>query len=151
MSVDGRNPWDLVKEQLKNKLSAGSFDNWVSPTRFGGIEGKTLYVEVPDETAVSWLRTEYSDEIKQLTRALGLGLDRVELHHRPSRTPGLPGSPMNSPYPSHHGDQNSSDDEFESPVSLNPRFTFESLRGRRLQPIRARRGAVRSNESFPQL
>lgn len=120
MSAEGRNPWDLIKEELKNKLSQGSFDNWVSRTGFAGIEGKVLRVAVPDETASSWLRAEYSDEINRLSRSLGLGVDRVEFFTGlNSSTTALPGSRMNSPQ--------SEEGDFESPMSLNPRFTFDSF------------------------
>ncbi len=118
MSLEGRNPWDLIKEELKNKLSSGSFENWVSRTTFAGIEGKLLRVHVPDDTAAAWLRAEYSDEINRLSRSLGLGVDRVEFSTS-AQTNTLPGSRMNSPA--------SDEGDFESPMSLNPRFTFDSF------------------------
>ena len=131
MSVDDRNPWDLVKEQLKTKLSSASFDNWVAPTRFGGIDGKTLLVDVQDEISVSWLETEYADEIRRLTKNLGLGLDRVQFENQPSRTPGFPGAYANSMRPRRANGPNgvfhSEEDEFASPVPLNPGFTFENF------------------------
>jgi chromosomal replication initiator protein len=108
-------PWDLIKIQLEKSLSSESFENWIARTRFAGTEGKTLLVSVPDEHTVSFLQEEYSHQIDTLLRSLGLGFDRVDFtiegslpYNRSTRReePGV---------------------EMESPITLNPKFTFESF------------------------
>ena len=42
------NPWDLVKNKLQSVLDAESFIKWFRGTQFGRIDGKTLFVYVPD-------------------------------------------------------------------------------------------------------
>ena len=119
MSSDHRSPWDVIKEQLQRKLSAESFENWIRRTKFAGIEGKTMLATAPDRQTAAFLVEEYGRQINALAAALGLGIDRVEFSaESASRTPGMPGS-----QPALEQEQS----EIESPISLNPRFTFESF------------------------
>ena len=94
MIEDRRSPWDLIKEQLQNKLSAESFENWIARTRFAGIEGKTMLATAPDRQTAAFLVEEYGQQINTLAVALGLGLDRVEFSaDSASRMPGMPPRP----------------------------------------------------------
>jgi chromosomal replication initiator protein len=123
VSRDDRNPWDLVKEQLEKTLSAESFENWIVRTKFAAIEGKTLLVTAPDKATVRLLVEEYSARINGLAAALGLGVERVEFQPEPpSRTPGMPGSA-----PLIDGRQDDGESFIDSPLALNPRFTFDSF------------------------
>lgn len=119
MSSDHRSPWDVIKEQLQKKLSAESFENWIRRTKFAGIEGKTMLVTAPDRQTAVFLADEYGGQINAMAAGLGLGVDRVEFTaESASRTPGMPGS-----LPALESEQS----EIESPITLNPRFTFESF------------------------
>jgi chromosomal replication initiator protein len=114
-----RNPWDLVRDQLEKKLSAESFENWIARTRFFRIEDKTVVVHAPDLSTVSILEEEYSHQINVLTKALGLGLERVTFLAEITASAG-----------EHNGSANGRYDtapEIESPVTLNPKFTFSSF------------------------
>jgi chromosomal replication initiator protein len=111
-----RNPWDLVRDQLEKKLSAESFENWIARTRFARIEDKTMLVHAPDTSTVSILEEEYSHQINVLTRALGLGLDSVTFV-----VDGVSPSASGSHY------RNEAPAEIESPITLNPKFTFGSF------------------------
>jgi len=116
-----RSPWDLIKEQLRKSLSAESFENWIARTRFAGIEGKTMLATAPDRQTAAFLVEEYGRQIDALAVGLGLGLERVEFSAEAARgTPGMPGSSPGSL--NGHGYN-----EIESPVPLNPNFTFESF------------------------
>jgi chromosomal replication initiator protein len=116
VSSDNRSPWDLVKEQLQQKLSTESFENWIRRTKFAGIEGKTMLATAPDKQTAAYLLEEYGERINVLAASLGLGIDRVEF--TAANIPGLPGIQLN-------GDHGQSD--IESPITLNPKFTFESF------------------------
>jgi chromosomal replication initiator protein len=119
VSSDHRSPWDVIKEQLQTKLSAESFENWIRRTKFAGIEGKTMLATAPDRQTATFLVEEYGRQINAMAAALGLGVDRVEFSaESASRIPGLPGSQPVS-------EQEQS--EIESPITLNPRFTFDSF------------------------
>ena len=113
MSED-RTPWDLIKEQLARKLSAESYQNWILRARFAGVENKILTVMVPDEGTVAFLEDEYRTLVNALARTIGAGIDSVKFIVDDSR-PGIP------------GDRNGTDREMESPITLNPKFTFDSF------------------------
>jgi chromosomal replication initiator protein len=118
VSGDSRNPWDLIKEQLKRILSAESYENWIARTGFSGIEGKVLLATAPDRQTAEFIAEEYGKRINQLAAALGLGVERVEFTASVrNHSPGIP-----------HGHSNGDGlAEFESPITLNPKFTFESF------------------------
>jgi chromosomal replication initiator protein len=121
VSGDHRSPWDLVKEQLQKKLSAESFENWIAHTRFAGIEGKTMLATVPDRQTAAFLLEEYGPLINTLAAGIGLGIERVQFTAESSvASPGMPPSQASLV----NGDGQS---EIESPITLNPKFTFESF------------------------
>ncbi len=125
MIEDRRSPWDLIKEQLEKKLSAESFENWIARTRFAGIEGKTMLATAPDRQTAAFLVEEYGQQINAMAVALGLGLERVQFSaESASRMPGMPLAFGSTQAHLQNGDAQS---EIESPVSLNPKFTFESF------------------------
>jgi chromosomal replication initiator protein len=117
VSGDHRNPWDIIKEQLQQRLSAESYENWIVRTGFGGIEGKTMLATAPDRQTADFVTEEYGKQINELAGRLGLGVERVQFNAAASRMPGMPGMLPN-------GDGNT---EIESPITLNPKFTFESF------------------------
>jgi chromosomal replication initiator protein len=117
-----RNPWDLVRDQLEKKLSVESFENWIARTQFSRIEDRTLIVQAPDSSTISILEEEYSHQINVLTRALGLGLERVLFvteQAAPLHT--------NGHAPNGHSTNGNGSHEIESPITLNPKFTFASF------------------------
>jgi chromosomal replication initiator protein len=120
-----RNPWDLVKDQLEKKLSAESFENWIARTRYFRIEDKTIVVHAPDLSTISILEEEYSLQINLLTRALGLGLDRVSFIA--DNAPASAVSPANSASNPYSNGRHESGPDIESPITLNPKFTFSSF------------------------
>lgn len=109
------NPWDEVKQRLEARLSAESYQNWVSRTRLADIEGGILRVTVPDEETRTWLEREYAEEIHAAVRSLGMGLTSV-LYEPEQRSAGREIPPEFREL------------EFESHVGqLNPRFTFDTF------------------------
>jgi chromosomal replication initiator protein len=119
--VEHRNPWDLVRDQLEKKLSAESFENWISRLRFASVEDKTLVVHAPDSSTVSILDEEYSHQINVLTRALGLGLEKVVFVADGAQDAHRTGGN------GHSNGRGDSGTEIESPITLNPKFTFSSF------------------------
>ena len=111
MSGESRNPWEAIKEQLQRQLSAESFENWISRTRYSGVQGKTLQVLAPDRQTAAFLRDEYSLQIDGLARTMGLGIEYVVFAGDGSGC----------------GRRDEPSAEFESTISLNPKFTFENF------------------------
>ncbi|HKD05302.1 MAG TPA: chromosomal replication initiator protein DnaA [Bryobacteraceae bacterium] len=116
MNDEHQNPWELIKAELRRRLSAESFENWIAGTHFAGVEGRTLLVHAPDANCVAMIEEEYLKTIESIVRALpGSGFDRVRVS---TDTPHISNgqSPRHSPTA-----------EFESPVPLNAKFTFETF------------------------
>jgi chromosomal replication initiator protein len=101
------NPWDRIKKELETKLSAESYQNWISRIEYMGIDGLTLVVLAPDEGTKRWIETEYATEVLLVARQLGLAIERVDYTLPSSREPA----------------------NFEAPPvsTLNPKFTFDSF------------------------
>ena len=66
------NPWDLVKQKLEQLLSAESFQNWFSRTKFHSVDGSVLRVSVPDAQTRRWMESEYADQVLGAMRSLSL-------------------------------------------------------------------------------
>jgi len=113
VSDEQRTPWDLIKEKLAKDLSAESYQNWILRARFAGVGNKALTVSVPDEGTAVFLEDEYGVRINALARALGVGIESVVFTVDTTR-------------PGASGDRNSPT-EMESPINLNPKFTFDSF------------------------
>jgi chromosomal replication initiator protein len=118
---ENQTPWDLIKRALEQKLSTESFENWIARTQFSRVEGRTIVVSVPDGHTVSFLQEEYSQQIDTLARSLGLGIDRV-LFHVNGYQDGSGGG-----FRAFGANSGSAPPEIESPITLNPRFTFGSF------------------------
>ena len=111
--VERQNPWDLVRDQLEKNLNAESFENWISRLRFAAVENRTLVLHAPDASTVSILQEEYAPRIGALAR--DFGLDTVSFVV----------DPANAYHATHNG--RSESPEIESPITLNPKFTFSSF------------------------
>src|SRR5215472_12067827 len=72
------NAWDQIKKELQSSLTAESYENWVSRTRFGRLDNERLVVSVPDEATKNWLETEYSGHVLTIIRKLDLSVRDVE-------------------------------------------------------------------------
>lgn len=110
MNDVNRTPWDQIKEQLAKRLTSASYQNWIQRATFAGVENKTLIVTVPDEETSAFLADEYGADINALAKDLNIGLESVLFTVDGSR----PGTPVAGA-------------DFESPITLNPRFTFDSF------------------------
>jgi chromosomal replication initiator protein len=111
------NVWDDVKRHLEPKMSAQSYQNWVSRTTFAGVDGDRLFVSVPDQQTKHWMETEYADQIRIVIRAIDPRVRVVE-YSCASETGGR--LPRNGDSPR--------DIEFEATINqLNPKFTFDSF------------------------
>ena len=116
MNGEYQNPWELIKQQLEKKLSAESYENWISRTRFSGIDGHTLLVSAPDSHTVSMIEEEYLEQIEAIAQHIGAGIDSVVFSADPPQTTNGQSSYRMDSMP-----------DMESPVTLNPKFSFDSF------------------------
>jgi len=118
--------WEQIKSLLAVKLGEGAYQNWISRTALGTMRDGDLTVRVPDQTTETWIRQEYSSQIRAAIQDLNLPVRRVsyEIDEMPvaamaARASAVESSPANqfqAPEP-----------VFENTVTwLNPRLTFET-------------------------
>lgn len=107
--------WELIKENLAQKLTAQTFQNWVMATSFGRIEGDCLWVAVPDDNTRAWLEEELADRVYEAVRVLKLSLRKVIYHVSGQSVSTASGETI-------------PEIQFAPPLTqLNPKFTFESF------------------------
>ena len=41
------NPWIPILAEIRGRINPHSFDTWLKPTRFAGVDGRTIVVQVP--------------------------------------------------------------------------------------------------------
>jgi chromosomal replication initiator protein len=110
------NYWDQIREYIRRKISAESYDNWLSGTSFAGCSGDTMFVAVPDRETRSWLEREYAVLVQSGLRELGLPFKQVAYEAAAVR--GVQEQVITTLEVS----------ELENGVSsLNPKFTFDSF------------------------
>jgi chromosomal replication initiator protein len=111
------NYWEQIRNYLRAKVSAESYENWLKSTSFLGMDGRTLLVTVPDRETRGWLETEYAVLVRGVIKDLALPVGQVIYEIQPERA----ARPLAAAAPENGHD-------LESPTSqLNPKFTFDSF------------------------
>ena len=112
------NAWDQILRQLQHRISPESFHNWLEPAQFSHIEGRSLFVSVPNASAKRWLETEYQNEILETARQLAMEFQTVIFVAADSPPLGLPAAS-----PAMQAQFN-----FDSAAHIfNPKYTFDSF------------------------
>jgi len=113
---DWMNTWDLIKRQLESRLSADTYQNWVSKTEFSHIQDNKLCVAVPNEETRDWMDSEYSSLVNSMLREMGVGLSGVVYELQAAVQNGKVAETLLR------------DDGLEAPrTQLNPKFTFDNF------------------------
>jgi chromosomal replication initiator protein len=119
-------PWEQIKSLLAVKLGEGAYQNWISRTTLGAMRDGDLTIRVPDQTTETWIRQEYSSQIRAAIQDLSLPIRRVsyEIEELPSAvTPARVSTSENTSTSQFQV----SEPIFENTVSwLNPRLTFDT-------------------------
>ena len=118
-------PWEQIKSLLATKLGEGAYQNWISRTTLGSMRDGDLTIRVPDQTTETWIRQEYSSQIRAAIQDLNLPIRRVsyEIEEMPvaaaARASGMESASANQ--------FQVSEPVFENTATwLNPRLTFET-------------------------
>ncbi len=78
MTVRDSDLWDQTLEELRRRLSPENFETWLVPLRFGGFEGDTLTLHIPNRFFGEWLGANYLDVLREaFTLARGTGEARA--------------------------------------------------------------------------
>ncbi|MFM8430452.1 MAG: DnaA N-terminal domain-containing protein, partial [Holophagaceae bacterium] len=62
MENDAQRLWSLIRKNLQGRLSAGSFQEWVSPCVALRSDGNTLCVQVPNASTKLWIEQQLAEE-----------------------------------------------------------------------------------------
>jgi chromosomal replication initiator protein len=113
------NAWEQILRQLQHRVPPESYRNWLEPTRFSHIEGKSLFVTVPNQVAGKWLENEFLAQILDTARHLAMDFQCVLFVAEEVKTVagvanGAP--PVQVPF------------NFDAALAtFNPKYTFESF------------------------
>jgi chromosomal replication initiator protein len=119
-------PWEQIKSLLAVKLGEGAYQNWISRTTLGAMRDGDLTIRVPDQTTETWIRQEYSSQIRAAIQDLSLPIRRVSYEIEELPAPVTPARISQIENPSANQFQ-VSEPIFENTVSwLNPRLTFDT-------------------------
>ena len=116
-------PWEQIKSLLATKLGEGAYQNWISRTTLGSMRDGDLTVRVPDQTTETWIRQEYSSQIRAAIQDLSLPIRRVsyEIEELPIAAAARAGSAENAST----NQFQVAEPVFENTATwLNPRLTF---------------------------
>jgi len=110
--------WDQLRQYLQTRVSAESYENWLSSASFQGMDGRTLMVAVPDQETRAWLQSEYTSLIQSGIQELGLPISEISYAVQPERVARAHAASASD----------GSSHDVESPTgALNPKFTFDSF------------------------
>jgi len=111
--------WQQILRHLQQSVTPESFHNWLEGARFSHIEGKSLFVSVPNNHARQWLEGEYKNQVLDTARHLDLDLLSVVFLPDEGSVAGLGerlGPAVQSRLTFDHPDQ-----------IFNPKYSFENF------------------------
>jgi chromosomal replication initiator protein len=110
------NAWDQILREIRDRVSPDTYRNWLQPTRFSHIEGKSLFVLVPNPAAGRWLENEHMKDILEVANRLAMDFQQVVFLSDEAGAVGSPILPQQGQF------------NFEATQSVfNPKYTFESF------------------------
>lgn len=75
-------PWLLVKKAVRQQISDECFSNWFTRSRFAGMDGAAMIVEVPDPGSAEYMADEYSQLATTMARGIQRGIQSVRFVSR---------------------------------------------------------------------
>ncbi len=111
------NAWNRIVHHLQQSVSAENFDNWLAPAQFSHIDGRSLYVSVPNDSAKQWLENEYQARILETARQLAMDFQSVVFLTEAPAAPIVP-----------YGPALQAQFNFDSlSPAFNPKYTFDNF------------------------
>ncbi len=120
--------WDAVCRNLRQRLGAPVFDEWLARLDFVRIEKSRVYLAAPTRFLAKWIAAHYADKLRRAWTAENPEIARVIL--LPPAAAGRPGAGVRSgaapaPRPASNPAALIPPAPFETPI--DERFTFESF------------------------
>jgi chromosomal replication initiator protein len=125
VTSDPAHIWTRLQTELRRRVPGATFDVWLEPLRFGGVEGDRVVLLAPAEVR-TWVQQRLSGVLDAVAReALGDGPMRIEVRadDDPGRAVSAPGRTRATPAPA------AAEALFgpETDARLNPKYTFEQF------------------------
>jgi len=115
--------WLSARSNIEKVLTPQNFTNWIKPIRVNTIRDDTLYLEVPDSYFRDWIRENYIGIIQEAVSSVSPSPLQVELKIIPTTATTPDGAPESSRKPAREERR----DRVETPIVLNPFYTFDSF------------------------
>jgi chromosomal replication initiator protein len=117
--------WDKLLKGVEERVNVQSYNTWFKPLSLHDLSDDSLVISVPQPYFASWLEEHYLTLVQSICSGI-LGKDILvrfisidSLNPEPVHSPSL--QPVSTP-PSESFDPN-----FFEPLSINPRFTFNTF------------------------
>jgi chromosomal replication initiator protein len=79
--------WDQVRATLRQSMGARSFDHWLKPVEFAGLDDGELCLKVASAFTANWVRTHQSDRLLQAWRAFHPDVRSIRIEAVAEATP----------------------------------------------------------------
>ncbi|MGB0920157.1 MAG: chromosomal replication initiator protein DnaA [Alphaproteobacteria bacterium] len=135
--------WQTVREGLRRQVGEDTFNSWIRPLSFEGVDQGSLEIGAPSRFMRDWVMSRYADQLLQLWQQENTGIYKVEFRVRVradklSRSTGnntsqrsvAPETPpsvaQSAQIPAPAARANSGDNRHVG-APLDPRFTFDNF------------------------
>ncbi len=112
---DKNNIWAQVIATLQTRISQPELKTWFCGAALRSLEGSSALIEVPNKFHAAWLRSEYSDRLREAFHQVTGTSPELVFCHAPVSAPEAVCGPSQASLPA------------EQPDSLNPDYTFEGF------------------------
>jgi chromosomal replication initiator protein len=127
---DAASTWTRLQAELRQRVPESTFDVWLAPLRWGGVEGDAVVVLAPSEVR-GWVEQRYVGVLEEAARAVLGGAATIALRDasaaRASSVTGAPTARAAATPPTPAGDPRSALFADGAPSPLNPKLTFEQF------------------------
>ncbi len=115
--------WESIRETLHGECGARTFDNWLRPIMFVGLEGDTVRLALPTHFLADWIASHYLERLRVLWSAHCPQIGHVLLSVEPALrgSPAIPASIAASTAPAMAAPS------FCIGLPLEPRYSFDSF------------------------
>jgi chromosomal replication initiator protein len=126
---DAASTWTRLQAELRQRVPESTFDVWLAPLRWGGVEGDTVVVLAPSEVR-GWVEQRYVGVLEEAARAVLGRATAVALRDAGADAGAdgaTPAAAAQAPQPTPADDPRSALFAEAAPSPLNPKLTFEQF------------------------
>jgi chromosomal replication initiator protein len=118
--------WTRLQAELRHRVPESTYDVWLAPLRWGGLDGERLVVLAPAHVR-GWVQQRFVGILEEAARTVGAG-STVELRDDAGDAHATPSGPRGAQAPATAPSDDPRAVLFDDEVSrLNPKYTFEQF------------------------